>query len=526
MSASSNVQFLVPGEAAIAAEDLAEKGKAVIRRKKDEITSGLRLSAKTDKDTTKESSDSQGVVEPVEAALKENQGILRSLQGGQEGRCHLYRVVHMERKLLFTILVVLLGATASGLFLWLGLTGANQEQQSQFEKRASELFQSIEESFHAYETVALWTHETCRSSKPQVDHYLSGGRGICSRHEFRELHQHVASTGLEFLAMTWALNITDQERPALENETRAFLAQNYPDEEVTYTGIRGFQRNTSSVDGNGTSSLDTVPTTVQPRDHIPWYFVAHIIEPHVPGAQDFDLYSSPVRREALDHACSTYTPAITERYKSFGSNEHSPYSIKILHPGIQLDNNNNNNTAAGARPNAVAMMVVTIPQLLIRALQGQAESTTVYLFDETHQDSPPVFYGGAGISVAGNSSSETRQLNTEVELSSLVQPRTHKYSRQYQRVVQAAVPILNKHWHIVVLSEQGTYQPDILYVVLGGTIIFVACVCLAAWIYSHMSRLERFHRVTAIGEAERAALIIQNAEKATVAERELNDFIA
>jgi signal transduction histidine kinase len=65
-----------------------------------------------------------------------------------------------------------------------------------------------------------------------------------------------------------------------------------------------------------------------------------------------------------------------------------------------------------------------------------------------------------------------------------------------------------------------------VFVLLGGIIIFVASCCLAWWVYASTKRVDQFNRLYSTAESEKATLILDNARRATKAERELNDFIA
>ena len=56
--------------------------------------------------------------------------------------------------------------------------------------------------------------------------------------------------------------------------------------------------------------------------------------------------------------------------------------------------------------------------------------------------------------------------------------------------------------------------------------IFVACICLALWVYANHKRVEKINEMSAEAEAEKAAIMVQSARRATKCERELNDFIA
>jgi hypothetical protein len=49
---------------------------------------------------------------------------------------------------------------------------------------------------------------------------------------------------------------------------------------------------------------------------------------------------------------------------------------------------------------------------------------------------------------------------------------------------------------------------------------------VAWWVYASTKRVDQFNRLRSAAESEKATLILDNARRATKAERELNDFIA
>ena len=67
-----------------------------------------------------------------------------------------------------------------------------------------------------------------------------------------------------------------------------------------------------------------------------------------------------------------------------------------------------------------------------------------------------------------------------------------------------------------------SYQSDLLFVILGGAIIFAASVFCAAWLHSHLSRIAKLNDIKATRAAEKA----QIAKVQAMRERELNEFIA
>ena len=72
--------------------------------------------------------------------------------------------------------------------------------------------------------------------------------------------------------------------------------------------------------------------------------------------------------------------------------------------------------------------------------------------------------------------------SNEVELTDLK-------DTSYQFLYEHSVPIASRQWTFVVVAPDDTFPMDgIVFVALGATMIFVACVCLALWVGSHESR--------------------------------------
>ena len=73
---------------------------------------------------------------------------------------------------------------------------------------------------------------------------------------------------------------------------------------------------------------------------------------------------------------------------------------------------------------------------------------------------------------------------------------------------------------------EGAYASDEVFIVIGGVIIFLACGVVALWFVKSAERSARIQDIQIAADAEKAALIVENAEKAAESERQLNDYIA
>ena len=93
-------------------------------------------------------------------------------------------------------------------------------------------------------------------------------------------------------------------------------------------------------------------------------------------------------------------------------------------------------------------------------------------------------------------------------------------------VYQGQLLIASRTWTIVVEAEDGTFKPQLGFVMLGSTMIFVACASLALWMYTNAIREAKIGEMRLAAEADKASIMVENANKAAKVERELNDFIA
>ena len=98
--------------------------------------------------------------------------------------------------------------------------------------------------------------------------------------------------------------------------------------------------------------------------------------------------------------------------------------------------------------------------------------------------------------------------------------------RQSFRYREQDIAVANKFWTVVVVAIDDTFEPVLTFVILGGLVIFTASIFIAIWVHSNTRRIAHFNAMKAEADAEKSALILDNAKQAAKAERELNDFIA
>lgn len=418
-----------------------------------------------------------------------------------------------------TLLIVILGAATCGAFLAVGISFATQEESDQFNNRAEDLVKELRRAWEDYVTAASWIHGQCRTRN-------------FTRADYRRMYEYLVGSGLQFKAAQFDPNITHAERPVAEAEARAFYSQHYP--HVEYRGIVGFETSNSTV--------------LEPRSEQDFYFPIHYMEP-IEGnerAIDLDYHASGSRKRTVQFCMDNGQPALTDRLVLVQETVELAFGVVLMHPGFNLtdqvaklsvssaasDGGDNTTTTANnggeneVWPRDLASIVIRIPDLLDRAGKNRGDASVVYLYDNSDSGGVPMFLGAAQITPPDQPGSGLGL----ADLKPLVE-RTYDDLQAYVRSAnvlyrEETVLAANKEWIVSVLSVEGTYQPDTVFVIVGGVIILLASMALAFWMYSHQRSIDAYNKMRATAEAERASLILENARQATKAERELNDFIA
>jgi CHASE domain len=404
-----------------------------------------------------------------------------------------------------TLLIVSVGVVASAGFLGMGIRSSYREQYDQFERSADDTVLRFQSAFQIYLSTAAFIHNRCRNRN-------------FSREDFRQLYEYVRASGLAFQAIQFDPRIAREERADAEAEARQYFAQHYPD--VPYVGFRGVAHD------NTNETFRQVESD--------FYYPVHYMEPIVgnEGAIGLDYHSSPSRLSTVEDCLRTGKPALTDRLRLI-QQEEMVYGVVLMHPGVKLSKHHRISTVQDSIesnseetwPRDISSIVIRIPDLIGLAMGNQGGDSAAYLFDPTLSDAnhtgEPLFLGGVRVS-ANHSANKTdrRRLTFLPETRLGLVMREHRYHKMVN--VSAA----NKAWTVVVVAVDGTFQPQLVFVLLSSAMILLASAGLAFWNYSYTERVLKFNAIKAAAEADKQALILESARQAAVAERELNDFIA
>lgn len=404
----------------------------------------------------------------------------------------------LQRKIVFAALIFVVGAFASGAFLAIGIMYAKNEQASEFERLADDSVVNLQAAFKDYELFGLWIHESCREKGEAYKNVL----GICTRQDFRELYEYIRSVGLDFQSAQFMPYVPHDKREAVEAEARVYYQSRY--DHVNYRGIVGL-------------FFDEEGALVLPQDNKEFYWPVHYVEPVMgnEAAIELDIYSSPSQRRNIEYSMQTWMPSVTNRLKLVQETDPNAFSIILHHPGVRLSTHNDTDT-----PSGVALMVIRIPALLARTNIDATESASFYIYDSTntYTGDDPVFLGGHSVYVPREGVVLFDGL-PEVSLEELE-------STVDTRLEAREVAIADRTWTIAVVSLPDTYQPDMVFVILGGAIIFMSSLILSTCFWNHMTRVGKMNAIKAQAAREKAEILVDNARQQALVERQLNEYIA
>jgi signal transduction histidine kinase len=305
----------------------------------------------------------------------------------------------------------------------------------------------------------------------------------------------------------WIPKILHEERKALEAESRAFYSEHYPG--IEYCGIKRFE-----PDPDSPSDL-----LLQKQSAQPFYYPVHFVEPVEPNVRaiEFDLYSSPIRREVINLALDTWKPAISKPFKILqqNSNETAENSVLLMHPGIPLTG------LPDLETKELALLVIQVKELLKRATRTLPESLSVFLYDSSDSDSgaEPDFLIAAELYV------EEYGDETEIVfLDDTPYSDTQRLAPSYFEVFE--LQIASAQWRIAVVALEDTFEPNTTNIYIAGMFILVASLCLALCLCTTMRQARSEQEIRRRAQDEKASMIVQSAKEAARVEQELNDYIA
>ena len=229
------------------------------------------------------------------------------------------------------------------------------------------------------------------------------------------------------------------------------------------------------------------------------------------GVVHFDVYSIPGEVDTIRHSMKTWKPSLTHRIVLLEHTQADGYSVVLFHPGTPLPGKFDVDG-----PRDFACMVIHIKALLTRAARSMSSSMKVYLYDKTSTSidgAAPEFLSAIQIQSATKDQKKQVDAIPEVEFASLKDSSLYYFEQD--------ITMGGRTWVMVSVPVNGTYEPDLTFVVTTGVMLFLASVLLAVWMLHNMHKSIEMHRV--ISKAAAEASIVSNLFPASVRERMIQD---
>jgi signal transduction histidine kinase len=298
-----------------------------------------------------------------------------------------------------------------------------------------------------------------------------------------------------------------EDRPSLEETSRAFFAETFPDME--YEGIQEVHFDPHNFEFG---------FALAPRMEQPFYYPAHFVEPLAENSLlvDFDINSLMHSRNLLEETLSSLQPSVSAPFRMFPGTTMmtDQNSVMLLHPGIPLSNHKDR------IPEDVAMLLINSESIITRLTSAVAyQSVAIYLFDCSVAIDDHVFLIGADLSK--DPSDKDQYYLPEIKMDDLMASSAGSWMETTYIAISSTTT-----WSIAVVSLDGEFESNSASTITAGVLMFVACSFVAFWIWWDMQRNRTMQTIRSQADAENAAIKLKSAQAQARAEQELNDYIA
>eukprot|EP00339_Tiarina_fusa_P000617 CAMPEP_0117085776 /NCGR_PEP_ID=MMETSP0472-20121206/60263_1 /TAXON_ID=693140 ORGANISM="Tiarina fusus, Strain LIS" /NCGR_SAMPLE_ID=MMETSP0472 /ASSEMBLY_ACC=CAM_ASM_000603 /LENGTH=924 /DNA_ID=CAMNT_0004815097 /DNA_START=60 /DNA_END=2834 /DNA_ORIENTATION=+ len=427
--------------------------------------------------------------------------------------------------LLVLSLLIFVGAVASALFLYIGISQANNEQAAEFERTSNDIVHALDMAVNEYVVAASYIQGA--SSWHNVTH-----------EEFQMLYFNMGSSGLHVPMVSYNPLVSHMKRATLEESSRAYYEAEYPS--IEYHGIQGLE---PSPQNHGQGHGGHI---IEYRSEQAYYLPSHLIEP-VHGNEhliDLDLYSVPEIQIHIDRVLKTWKPALTSRM----GDDHLTYSVILLHPGLppneqtgmrelqhaghgdgqmeaaspglsaedfshgELSSSGESNSywpgkGEAASFTAIQIQVSDLLSGLIHSLPREAVYVYIYSADDT-------FLSGAKVSPDTGHIHHRQDtaftLQQEVSKEKLLREKHHNL-KTMKHTFSPLPSDSNLAWTVYVIAAPGTYESETTMIIIGGVMLFALCAILGAYIYGNIRRVDKLNVMEARSQREKAALIVERS---------------
>jgi signal transduction histidine kinase/CheY-like chemotaxis protein len=433
--------------------------------------------------------------------------------------------------LMVVLVLLFVGGVAAALFLFIGISEANDDQEQEFDRTSNDIMHALDMALNDYVIAASYIQEATSFNN-------------VTREELEGMYLNSESSGLHVPMVSYNPYVHHMERAKMEEASRAYYQSEYPD--LPYHGIQGLEPSPEH------GSADTI----QYRSEQPYYFPCHLIEPVDGNEQfvDFDLYSVPEIQTHIDQVLETWEPALTSRRGV----DPLAYSILLLHPGISNEQQahkrnlqhhagshmqdsqsssmeessqgthtqEESRQSQGAKPASFTAIQIQVSDLLGGLIHSlPREEVYVYIYSASDE-----FLSGAAVSPGDDHNIEHHHapvltFQPEVSKQELLQ-NSYRGLKTREHTFVPLPSESHRTWTVYVIAAPGTYESETIIIVTAGVMLFALCAFLGAFIYGNIRRVDKLNQLEAQAQREKAVLIVEAASNAAKRERDLNDFIA
>lgn len=386
--------------------------------------------------------------------------------------------------LVFGVLLVL-GVGIPCTFFGLGIKEEKESQIHMSGHNSEETAALVKFAWLQYEAFSLWAHESCHHLPSSVEGStdLDDVLHMCSRDEFRNIYEHIVSTGVKVSGLNFAPRVEQQYRSALELESMEWLEETHP--EMYYEGITVTNWTAYGPD----------------RSHVPEkpvYYPLHRVEPWERNQINYDRDTYFGRETLVDSILSTWKPSLSAPFRPVqGSSE--ALSVCLTHPGAKT-------SVLKEGPHSLLEMVIRIQDLLKTIIPHMHMEQDVYLYDST--DGGMLFLGAA-------------HMRTNGEMKSLGETDYRRIGVSRKRFrYETAVRVVDREWTVVTVPNESFAPP--LLLIIGGIFIFITFVALAVVLKEYLARIDSISRIKSRAEMEKAHVYQQQVQR----ERRMNEYLS
>ena len=93
------------------------------------------------------------------------------------------------------------------------------------------------------------------------------------------------------------------------------------------------------------------------------------------------------------------------------------------------------------------------------------------------------------------------------------------------KYIEQEIQNAHRTWILCVVDDDDSHNMHATHVIVGGILMFAACIFIVAWYRSSTLRQLKINDLEGRVEAEKAVLLVKGAEESARAKRELDDTL-